>query len=255
MHRLLGDFDRAESEYRNASRHGHDPMPGLALLELARGETAGAVTSIRRSLQEKQNATDRPALLAAAVDILRAAGDLPGARDAADELAERAGASTSAVLTAMAARATGAVLVDEGDAAAALVALRDAARIWQSLHLPYDAARTGELLASACRLLDDRTAADLELANARDTYAELGARPDLERLGTTTTDRADTPVLSDREREVLGHLAAGRTNREIADVLVISPHTVRRHVENIFAKLGVTTRAAATAYAYEHGLL
>ena len=61
--------------------------------------------------------------------------------------------------------------------------------------------------------------------------------------------------LSAREREVLAQLAAGRTNRQIAERLVVSPHTVARHIEHIYAKLGVANRAAATAYAYEHRLV
>ena len=61
--------------------------------------------------------------------------------------------------------------------------------------------------------------------------------------------------LTGREIEVLAHVAAGRTNREIASALTISQHTVGRHLENVFAKLGVNSRAAATAYAYEHHLL
>ena len=171
----------------------------------------------------------------------------------ASELAEHAARSPSAVLGAMAAHASGAVLLDEDDPRAALRPLREAARSWQSLRMPYEAARTAALLARACGALGDHSAAALELANATDGFARLGATPDLAPLGGEPAERVNE--LSEREREVLGLIAAGRTNREIAAVLVISQHTVRRHVENIFAKLGVATRAAATAYAYEHGLL
>lgn len=257
LHRLVGDLDRAEAAYREASRHGHDPMPGLALLELARGDVEAAAAAVRRALSETQASAPRLALLAAAVEILRVAGDLSAAREAADELATRASSSSSIALGAMAAYATGAVLVESGDAGQGLGRLRDAARAWRSLRMPYESARTGALLARACDALGDRAAAQLELANAQETFAELGATPDLERLAGTTSVQPDAAGagLSERERQVLVHLAAGRTNREIADVLVISQHTVRRHVENIFAKLGVTSRAAATAYAYQHGLL
>ena len=66
----------------------------------------------------------------------------------------------------------------------------------------------------------------------------------------------DTHGLSERQLEVLEHVAAGRTNREIADALVISHRTVERHVSDIFAKLDVSSRAAATTpYAYEHDLV
>jgi DNA-binding CsgD family transcriptional regulator len=130
--------------------------------------------------------------------------------------------------------------------------------------MPYDAARTAVLLGLACAALGDRTSAALEFDNAGHVFTELGARPDLDNLATLTRglvegvaprDSAGAAPLSAREREVLAHVAAGRTNREIASALVISQHTVSRHLEHIFVKLGVTSRAAATAYAYEHHLL
>jgi DNA-binding CsgD family transcriptional regulator/tetratricopeptide (TPR) repeat protein len=265
LHRLVGAFEDAEAEYRQASRHGHHPVPGLALLQSARGDAGAAATTIRRALHEAADPLARPALLSAAVDIHRATGDTEGARAAADELATIAAASPSPVLRAMAGHATGSVLLGEGDPAAALVELRAAARAWQSLHMPYESARTAVLLGLACAALGDRTSAALEFDNAREVFTELGAAPDLERLVTLTAGLVDggvppaetrgRGVLSRREREVLAHVAAGRTNREIAAALTISEHTVGRHLENIFAKLAVTSRAAATAYAYEHGLL
>ena len=258
LHRLIGDLEQAEATYREASRHGHHPMPGLALIDLARGEAGAAAATIRRSLLETASPLERPALLAAAVDIFRAAGDLSSARDAADELAGLAASASSPLLRAMAAHAAGSVLAAEGDPVQALTELRAAARAWQSLRMPYEAARTAVLLGLACAALGDQTAAALELDNARATFTELGARPDLDRLAGLTGllgEPAGDGLLSEREREVLAHLAAGKTNRKIAADLTISQHTVGRHVENIFAKLGVTTRAAATAYAYEHGLL
>jgi DNA-binding CsgD family transcriptional regulator/tetratricopeptide (TPR) repeat protein len=261
LHRLTGAFDQAAEEYRQAARHGLDPVPGLALLTLACGDTAAAADTIRRALQEAGSPGERPALLSAALDILRAAGDLPGARAAAGELASIAAGSASPVLRAMADQATGAALVDEGDAAAGLVHLRAAAAAWQSLRMPYETARVAALVGVACSALGDRTTAALEFENARRTFTELGATPDLERLGPLTgappaaAATGTASVLSERERQVLARVAAGKTNREIAAELVISQHTVGRHVENIFAKLGVTSRAAATAYAYEHDLL
>ena len=266
LHRLNGAFDDAEREYRQAGRHGRHPMPGLALLHLARGDAAAAADTIRRSLEETVNPLERPPLLSAAVDILRAAGDLPGARAAADELAAVAAGSSAPMLAAMAAQALGTVLVSEGDPAAGLAHLRAAATAWQTLRMPYEAARTGIQLGLGYAALGDRTSAALEFDNAREILAQLGAVPDLDRLATLRrglvdhrrAPEADAPgrvTLSPREREVLAHVAAGKTNREIAVALVISQHTVGRHLENVFAKLGVTTRAAAIARAYEHHLL
>jgi len=169
------------------------------------------------------------------------------------------------VLGALAARAMGTVHLSEGDPSAALTHLRAAAAAWQHLRMPYEAARTAVLLGLSCAALGDGASAALEFANATDAFTELGANPDLDRLrsltgglgahgGTGRTAR-ETRSLSKREREVLLHVTAGKTNREIAVELVISEHTVGRHLENVYAKLGVTSRAAATAYAYEHGLV
>ena len=263
INRLLGALDRAEEAYRAASRHGLDPVPGLALLELARDDAEAAARTIRRALRETPSPQARPPLLAAAIAILRAAGDLEGARQASEELAATAGASDSAVLAAMASFARGTVLVAEGDPVAALPELRIAARHWHALAMPYEAARTAVAVGLACAAVGDLASAALELDNARAVFATLGARPDLDRLagfGDLLSESGlrghDTrPTLSAREAEVLAQLAAGKTNREIAEILTISQHTVGRHVENIFSKLGVTTRAAATAYAYENGLL
>jgi DNA-binding NarL/FixJ family response regulator len=258
LHRLRGDLDHAEADYREANRNGHDPVPGIAFLELARGEAPSAVVTIGRALQEYRQPLERPALLAAAVAIRRSAGDLNGARAAAEELAAAAAGSSSAVLQAMAADALGTVLAAEGHVVAALVELRTAAAAWRSFGMPYETARTAVAVGLACAAMGDGVAAALELGNARNAFIELGARPDVEHLDLLMSSGASADrgaSLSAREREVLAELAAGKTNREIAGTLVISQHTVGRHVESIFAKLGVTSRAAATAYAYEHGLL
>ncbi len=151
------------------------------------------------------------------------------------------------------------MLLADGDVSAALAELRAAGRTWQTLHMPYDAAKASVLRGLACAALGDRTSAEMEFDTARETFTRLGALPDLERVNYLSAglahDSSGQAPLSAREQEVLMHLAAGRSNREIAERLVISPHTVARHVEHIYAKLGVTNRTAATAYAYEHHLV
>ena len=259
LHRLLGDDEHAERDYRLASRHGHDPMPGLALLQCARGDTAAATATIRRAVLEYRGSGLRPALLAGAIEIFRAAGDFASARATAETLSEIAARSTSAALHAMAAQATGSVLLADGDVSTALAELRAAGRTWQTLHMPYDAAKASVLRGLACAALGDRISAEMEFDTARETFTQLGALPDLDRVNYLSVglahDSSGQAPLSAREQEVLIHLAAGRSNREIAERLVISPHTVARHVEHIYAKLGVTNRTAASAYAYEHHLV
>jgi DNA-binding NarL/FixJ family response regulator len=109
-------------------------------------------------------------------------------------------------------------------------------------------------LGAACAALGDVATAEFEFDAARRAFEELGAVPDLESLARA----AGTPTpgsLSPREREVLILVAAGKTNRAIAQQLFISEKTVARHLANIFTKLRLNSRAQATAYAYRHGLV
>jgi DNA-binding CsgD family transcriptional regulator len=197
-----------------------------------------------------------------------AGGDLDGARGASAELGQLAEAADAALLRAMADHATGSVSLACSDAAAALVPLRRACRSWRDLGMPYDAARARVQIAVACRALGDHDAATLELDAARAAFERLGAAPDVARVAQLAEaapsssspepppgSSAPSGVLTDRECEVLRLVAKGRTNREIAAALFISEHTVARHLQNMFVKLGLSSRAAATAYAYEHDLI
>jgi DNA-binding CsgD family transcriptional regulator len=253
--RLRGDIDAAARVYRRASGAGYEPMPGLALLELQRGDAGSAAVSIGRALGEAVQPFQRPGLLAAAVEIHVAAGDAAAATEAAAELGAIAAQSSSPVLAAMAAHATGAALLASGESADAMTHLRAASATWRRLNMPYETARSAALVGHGCALSGDATAAALEFDNARATFESLGAEPDLRWLSALTGGPAGREVLSAREREVLALVAEGQTSREIASSLAISQHTVRRHLENTFAKLGVKSRAAAVAYAYEHDLL
>ncbi|WP_433787775.1 LuxR C-terminal-related transcriptional regulator [Actinomycetospora sp. CA-101289] len=254
LHRLHGRVAEAEAAYRECSRWGRQPQPGLALLRLAQGRGDVAAAALRRALAEAP-APDRSALLSALVEVLLATGDTPAARAAADELAVLAARSDVELLRAMTAQASGAVLRAEGRPVDALTTLRTAWRGWQELGVPHHAARVRVLLAMTCRDLGDDDAAEMELDAARRVFAALGAAPDLARVAALT--RAADPVggLTEREVQVLRLVATGRTNRVIAADLVLSEKTVARHLANIFAKVGVSSRAAATAYAYEQGLV
>ncbi len=257
IHRLRGDLERAEEAYREASRLGREPQPGLALLRLRQGSEETAVAAVRRALAETEEPGRRLALLPAAVEIEAAAGATDEARDACRELEQSAAELGSPMLDAMAAAARGAVELARGEAAAALAPLRRSCGLWQELDASYEVARARVLLATACRALGDDDAAALELEAAREAFRRLGAAPDLARVEATgPRGRAgDDRGLTERELDVLRLVAAGMSNREVAAELVISEHTVARHLQNIFAKLGVSSRTAAGAYAFERGLI
>jgi DNA-binding NarL/FixJ family response regulator len=257
VHLLQGELRPAEEAYREASRRGREPQPGLALLRLAQGDEQAAGASLRRALSEAVEPLSRAELLPAYVEIMLAVGDLDAAGAASRELEDVARRQSSRALAAMSDYARGAVALAEDDARSALVALRRACQAWQELEAPRETARTRVLVGRACAALGDMDTADLELEAAHETFARLGAAPELARVESLARRPADRRAhgLTTRELEVLRLLATGKSNREIAAALVISDHTVRRHVQNTFVKLGVSSRAAATAFAFRHGLV
>jgi DNA-binding CsgD family transcriptional regulator len=257
IHRLQGEHALAEAAFREASRCGWEPQPGLALLRLAHGDTDAAVAAIRRVVGETSEPWTRARLLPAHVEIMLAAGELEAARGAARELEELAADHRDGMLGAVAAHARGAVALADGDAWAALVALRHACQVWQKLQAPFEAARVRALVGLACRALGDDDTATLELESARRVFAQLRAAPEIARLESRDprAELGDRHGLTARELQVLRMVAAGDTNKAIAASLVLSERTVDRHVSNILGKLRVPSRAAATAYAYEHQLV
>jgi DNA-binding CsgD family transcriptional regulator len=256
LFRLTGDYAEAEQAYLAAGQHGRPPEPGLAQLKLAQGDEHAALGAIRRSLKEVRDRRLRPLVLSAAVDIMLATKQLGEARAATDDLREIAKHLDAPYLQAAAAQAEGSVLLAEGKANEALTELRSAWQLWSALEAPHDAARSRVAIGLACRAMGDPASADLEFEAARREFQRLGAQPDLEGLRrlTAPTDSA-AGGLTLREIEVLREIAAGKSNRKIAQNLGISEKTVARHVANIFTKLGLSSRAAATAYAYQHHLV
>lgn len=257
LHRLRGEFAEAEEAYASASRWGSEPQPGLALLRTAQGRVEAAASAMRRVVSTAVDWTERTRLLPAHVEIMIAAGDLEEARRAAGELEEAAARLDTDVVSAMAARARGAVRLAEGNAAAALEPLRRSFEIWRSLGAPYLAARVRELAGRACRELGDEDGWRLETDAARAVYRDLGAAPDLARVEAPpkSPPAARPHGLTARELQVLRLVAGGKTNKAIATELFLSEKTVDRHLSNIFDKVGVSSRSAATAFAYEHGLI
>jgi DNA-binding CsgD family transcriptional regulator/tetratricopeptide (TPR) repeat protein len=257
VYRLRGERSAAEESYREASRRGYEPQPGLALLRLAQGKGDAASSAIHRVLDEASLPRARAALLPAYVEIMLAGGEIEDARSACGELETISGAHRSDLLRAMSAQARGELALAEGDPQTALFALREAWQAWQELEAPYEAARVRVLLGLGCRAVGDEDTAAWELDAARGEFDRLGAGPDVARVDSLTgsTSAAAAHGLTQRQLQVLRLVARGATNRSIAAELVLSERTIDRHVSNIFAKLRVSSRAAATAYAYEHDLI
>ncbi|WP_046777767.1 LuxR C-terminal-related transcriptional regulator [Streptomyces yangpuensis] len=256
IHRLRGRPAEAENAYTEANRCGFEPQPGFALLRLAQGNDEAAAATIRRAVAERTRELERAALLAAYVEIMLAAGDVDDAATAAGQLSAIAEHQDSDVLRATAAYSLGSVALAKGGATAGLTAGRRSWHGWQDLEVPYEAARARVLVALACRSLGDEDTAALELHAAREVFAELEAGPDLARVDSLAPGGPgmETYGLSERELEVLRQVVGGASNRQIAAALLISEHTVARHLQNIFGKLGVSSRTAASTFALEHGL-
>ncbi len=257
IHRLRGEFEFAEVAYANASKFGREPLPGLALLRLAQGRGDAAASSIRRVLGATKEVFERTSLLPAHVEIMLAVGEIEEARTSCSELDEVSRKLGMDVVVAMSMHARGALLLAEGDAQAALAPLRQAFGIWQQVGAPYIGGRVRVLLGQACRALGDEDGAALEFAAAKSVFERLEAAPDLTALGLLEKGPAAQRLhgLTGRELEVLRLVAQGLTNKLIAKQLFLSEKTVDRHVSNIFTKVNVSSRAAATAYAYQHRLV
>ena len=245
IHRLQGRLDAAEQAYREANRCGYEPQPGLALLRLAQGNASAAASAIRRAVTEHPQPLQRAGLLPAYVEIMLADGDLDSARAACVELDQIGRRHPTDAIEAMTAYARGSLALAEGEAEQGLLEARNAWRTWHELGAPYEAARARLLVADACRRMGDEDSAQLELDAAQAVFADLSAHG----------GASEPSGLSARELEVLRLLADGLGNREIAASLVISQHTVARHLQNIFAKLGVSSRTSAIAHAHEHRLV
>lgn len=256
VQRLTGELEAADASYRQAARSGYEPQPGMALLSLARGDAKQAQSMIRRAAGVADVATRRN-LLPALVEIELAAPDLGAARRGADELEAFARECPMPMVRAVADQADGAVRLAEGDPAGASPALRNAWKLWLELGVPYEAARCRVLIGSACRALGDEPSALMDFEAAHAELLELGAAPAAAWAASLMREGAEAGAkgpLSPRETEVLRLVASGAGNRAIAAELYLSEKTVARHISNIFLKLGLSSRAAATRYAFEHGL-
>jgi DNA-binding CsgD family transcriptional regulator/tetratricopeptide (TPR) repeat protein len=253
--RLRGALEESDAAYQRAADLGLDPQPGLALLWLAAGKQAAALAAIDRLLAAPAGPVQRCRLLPAAIEVLLASDDVARARPLAEELSSLAASIGATALSAAAAQALGAVELAAGDASGALPYLRKAHQLWAQASAPYDVA-VARLLIGRCLLaLGDESSAERELTAARSAFRQVGAMP-MADLASSLLAPASLPGgLTAREVEVLRLVASGRSNPQIAAELVLSEKTVARHLSNIFGKLDVTSRTAAAAYAFEHGLV
>jgi DNA-binding CsgD family transcriptional regulator len=255
IRRRMGDLDAAAAAFVKADRLCAQPRAGLALLRLAQGSVDVATSIINDTLEGAGwNRLARAKVLPARAQIAIAAGALDAASAAVDELETIAGDFASDGLQAAATSARGRLQLAQGDPAACAT-LRNAVTRWTDLGVPYEIATARTLLGQACRLDGDAAGAAAAFEAARQLFDSLGVRLDARDSQPVAGPPALPAGLTAREAEVLRLVAAGRTNKEVAIVLFLSDKTIARHLSNIFTKAGVSTRAAATAFAFEHDMI
>jgi DNA-binding NarL/FixJ family response regulator len=216
----------------------------LARMALDRGDAQEAAELADRLLRQvpEHRRLSRAPTLELLVRARAASGDLEGAAVALTTLREVEREVGTAPLRACADAAEGALAAARGEHDRARVLLEDAVDTFARSGAPFEAAHTRLALAASLAALGRADAAERESAAARERLRELG----------TATE--PLPELTPREREVLALLAEGLTNRGIAERLVLSEHTVHRHVTSILRKLDLPTRTAAAAVAVRAGL-
>ena len=253
IRRRLGQLDQAEGAFARSQEVSGAPCGGLALLRLAQGRIEEAMTIITSCVAQQSNPLGRAGLLAMLVQIAVGAGDLDAAHRALSELETTVATFGTASLRATEQSTRGRLMLADGDPAA-IVVLQQAVESWHGLGVPYEEATARTLLGQALRTAGDETAATASFDAAARLFDQIGARLDArEVLGDSKP--ALPAGLTEREAEVLRLVAGGLTNNEIATELFLSPKTVSRHLSNIFTKIGVSSRASATAFAVEHHLL
>jgi DNA-binding CsgD family transcriptional regulator len=255
--RLRGEYNAADAAYRLAGESGIDPQPGLALLRLAQGRHQEALAMIHRALQTAGDLPLKSTLLPAGIEISIACDELDTAERLCSEMQAIAKGFGTEILSRVADQGCGSLALARGAPADAVPALIRARQYWSEFGAPYLVARLRVDIARACTELGDLESAAMELDTAEKLFHELGAGPDLARIRTlrANSQSSDADILTARERQVLALMAAGDSNRTIAGELGLSPKTVNRHVENIFGKLGVSSRAAAVAKALKSGMI
>jgi DNA-binding CsgD family transcriptional regulator len=257
LYRLRGEYTQAEKLYQEANKWGRKPQPGLALVRLAQRQYEAAAASAQHTLDEAKNPLQRIKIIPAYIEIMIAAGNTKHARLAAGELSALTEKYNATYVQALSAFCQGSVLLDEGNYRESLKILRHSCDLWTELNAPYESSRVRLLMGIAYRQDGDEDSASLELTAAQWVFRELDATLDLKRAESLIKENSaqDLHGLTLRELQVLRLISAGETNKTIANKLFISEKTVERHISNIFNKLAVSSRTAATAYAIKHKVL
>ena len=248
IRRLRGDVDGALAAFSQARSLGVDPQPGEALLQCRQGDSTAAYTTLQASLAW-QDQVGRMHLLRAAVEVALIRDSPDEAEAHCRELETGAEAFGTPGFKAWAAHARGAVLVKRGEYGPALDALQAALREYRIQLCRYETAEVYEWMAAAHKALGDNDLAAADAATAQSIYRQLGL----------TTQRVSAQLaqggLTKREIEILVRIGSGATNKQVAEQSFISETTVRRHLANIYAKLGVSSRTAAVTWAYANNVL
>jgi ATP/maltotriose-dependent transcriptional regulator MalT len=252
IRRRLGDLAGAAAAFANAQELCGGQCAEVALLRLAEGRVdlaRGAIATCMATTPT--NSLARSRLLPAVTQVAIADGNLVMAAAAVAELEELAARFASPFIQATLESARGRLQLALGAPPDAQETLRRALVLWQRLAVPYEVATTWTLLGEASEQAGDAAAASEAFATAVEQFDRIGAHFAV----TAPPDDADRPNgLTAREVEVLQLVAVGHTNQGIADELFLSVKTVSRHLSNIYTKIGVSSRSAATAFAFEHGL-
>jgi len=244
IRRMRGDIDGAATAFCQARSLGVDPQPGEALLTCRQGDSAAAWTALQASLAW-QDQVGRMRLLRAAVEVAIEGDRLDDAETCCAELESGAQAFATPGFKAWAAHARGMVSVRRGQYARALDALHAALREYRTQQCRYETAEVYKCLAAAHKALGDNGVAAADAATAQSIYKQLGVQSRVPAPGRLTK----------REIEILARIASGATNKQVAEQIFISEKTVGRHLANIYAKLGVSSRTAAAAWAHANGVL
>jgi DNA-binding CsgD family transcriptional regulator len=248
VRRHLGDVDGALAAFATVRSLGLEPQPGEALLQCSLGDKQAAWSGLRVALVG-QGGIDRMRLLRGAVHIALELDQLDEAEIHCRELENGAAVFGTPGFKAWAAHARGAVFVRRGEFDAAIESLQSALPEYRSQQCRYETAEVYEWMALAHRGLGDEATGAADAATAESIYEQLGVEP----AGICTSPAPGG--LTKREREVLGRIAGGATNRQVAQQMFISEKTVSRHLANIYTKLDVSSRTAAVAWAHRNGLL